>query len=77
MEKEEKFDIKNTENIICPFCGYENTDWFELAADSDGDIELVSCPKCCKEFEYETHITFSFTSHLPEELNPSKINTKI
>ncbi len=48
----------NTSNLVCPWCGYEDPDSWELA-DEDGEYE---CPNCGRVFEYMSEISHTYTS---------------
>ncbi len=54
------FDTSTTDNLICPYCGYEETDSWELGESSDNH----QCGSCDKTFVYETEVSRSFTSSL-------------
>lgn len=47
-----------TNNITCPYCGYENVDSWE-ADDSD---EHYKCPNCGSYFSYEREVYVSYYS---------------
>lgn len=49
-----------TEQVICPYCGYEH-DGADLASGQDEDIE-IKCSECEKKFIYFTHYDVSFCS---------------
>lgn len=48
-DDDQQFDTFRTDNITCPWCGYEEKDSFEF----DNDAGTVECPSCDKEFFYE------------------------
>lgn len=48
-----KIDHKYTNQIICPYCGYEEHDSWEIRGDN-GEHE---CGDCGKEFQYERIVT--------------------
>ncbi|GGN64422.1 hypothetical protein [Oceanobacillus indicireducens] len=52
-----------TDEITCPWCGYELGDSWELA-DSDDECE---CNNCDKIFSYERHIEVTYSSSRVEE----------
>jgi len=52
-------DTEYTINIICPRCGYEVNDSWEIKDDS-GDYE---CDDCGNEFSYERIVTVEYTTH--------------
>lgn len=65
-EKEEQAELyaageeepSYTDEITCPWCGYEHADSWEYA-DSDNECE---CMNCNKMFGYERHIEVTYSS---------------
>ena len=53
--KNEQF---KTENIVCPWCGYENKDSWELPNEDDE----YECPECGRVFEYQRNFEVTYTS---------------
>ena len=49
-------DTQYTSEIICPYCGYEFSDSWELAAD-DGELDCLDCEN---EFFYERIVTIDY-----------------
>lgn len=47
-----------TDEITCPWCGYELSDSWEYG-DSD---DAAECPECGKLFEYEREVDVTYTS---------------
>ncbi|MBC2684688.1 hypothetical protein U9R71_22185 [Bacillus toyonensis] len=64
-------DINSTEGdyggFKCPYCGYEDSDAFELS-DDEGEIE---CGECGSKVEYRREITINYYA------TPSKLNRPI
>ena len=57
----ENIEHEYTDEIVCPYCGYEFNDSYEYGDDDTVDIGLVECQECEKEF-YTTRnfiITYS------------------
>ena len=56
---EENKDIEHeyTEEIVCPWCGYETGDSWECS--DEGEEE---CPECQKKFNYSRNIQVSYSS---------------
>lgn len=53
-------DTRYTKEAMCPYCGYEQSDSWEL---SDGEYE---CPDCGNSYEVEVVVTVEYsTSKLP------------
>ena len=55
-----------TDNITCPYCGYENADSWE-ADDSD---EHYECPNCGSYFSYEREVNVRYYSTPVEKQEP-------
>lgn len=53
-----EFDHNMTAEIICPHCGYEHGDSWELHGE-DGVQECVSCKK---EFEWERFVEVTYST---------------
>lgn len=54
-----KIDNMFTEEIVCPYCGYEFKDSWEC---EDSDDEMY-CEYCEKEFTYERHVEVTYCSY--------------
>lgn len=66
MNKE--IDHDYTDEIVCPYCGYEFGDSWEL-----GDGGELECDKCEKEFEYYRRIEVTYcTYQITEEMKEKK-----
>jgi ribosomal protein L37AE/L43A len=60
MTKKEKFFTEQTDNLVCPHCGYKN--YYE------GESEpFFECHNCEKEFAFSTATIFLFTSETLEQ----------
>lgn len=52
-----------TMNIVCPYCGYEFEDSFDLSGNmDDGDIEECICEECGKDFEYTLNVDVTYST---------------
>ena len=61
MEKE--IDYSYTEEIVCPYCGYEFADsWGCGTFKRDGDEEEFTCHDCEKEFKVTLNAEYSYSS---------------
>jgi hypothetical protein len=58
MKEPDESDCYGTANAVCPWCGYEDEDSFELRGDS-GDTD---CPDCGKSFHYEREMVVTYTT---------------
>ena len=54
---EKEIDHELTQEITCPYCGYEDHGSWE--ENDDGDME---CPECYKEFSFERIITVEYST---------------
>ena len=54
-----------TSELVCPYCGHEHTDSWELADTQD----RYDCESCSKRFSYTSEITRTFTSKAVPCLN--------
>ena len=52
-----------TSFIVCPYCGAEDQDCWEIK-DNDG---FIQCGSCEKKFYYERDISISYTTWTEEE----------
>lgn len=59
-------------NLMCPYCGYENPDSFEL---SDEDDEYV-CPQCGSTLKYNREIRVYYDVKVVEEKEPLEVEFK-
>ena len=64
-EREDEIDHEYTTELVCPYCGYEHSDSWEIAAD-DGEWE---CPECGQTFRYfrDIEVTYS-TQKMNDEI---------
>ena len=53
-------DTEYTDNIKCPFCGYEDMDSWES---NDCDGTAVNCGECGGEFELTVHVEVTYTTN--------------
>lgn len=56
----DEFMHENTHEIVCPYCGYEFEDSWEVCMDTDGQLDNQECPECCKEFEAERILSVDY-----------------
>lgn len=63
---EKQIDCSFTRDVVCPYCGYEFKDSYELFEfyNSHGEDNVdVECDECGKEFNAYRHITIDYSSH--------------
>jgi transcription elongation factor Elf1 len=54
------------DNIVCPYCGYEVEDSWDIDLE-DGNEEELECGDCGKVFNCEKNVRVSYTTYRPEE----------
>lgn len=56
-------DTEHTDNAICPYCGYEDPDaWdIDLGHQIEGDGE-TDCPACSRAYSVSRHVTITYTT---------------
>lgn len=52
---------KNTENIICPYCGYEDLQSYEYGLEDDDNV-IIYCLECDEEFEVYCNIEVRYST---------------
>lgn len=57
----EKIDYKNTDEIVCPYCGWKNECSWEVRFDA-GTIKLT-CEECNREFKCEAEDSRTYSSY--------------
>jgi hypothetical protein len=65
-----EIDCSFTEEIVCPHCGYEFSDSYELFEfhNSHGEYNVgVECDECSKEFNAGRCIEVTYSSYIPKE----------
>lgn len=58
---EEQIDHEYTREIVCPYCGYEERDSWEVSPD-EKYLGLVECENCGKEFYAERMIQVTYST---------------
>lgn len=66
VDGEDPEEQYGTDNITCPYCGYENADSWE----SDESDDYYECPKCGSFFSYESEVSVSYYSRPIEKSKP-------
>ena len=65
MKKE--IDCSYTDEIVCPHCGYEFSDSYEIFRDGDEWVEGLSCEECEKEFNVGADYSVTYNSYIPNK----------
>lgn len=55
MTLENDIDHEWTRQIICPHCGFEHDDSFEISGNMSGN-GIMECWECSKQFKWNCHI---------------------
>jgi len=61
---EKEIDTQYTDEITCPYCGYENGDSWEFGVDSD----YINCGNCDEEFLCEPQVQISYCTYKRTEV---------
>lgn len=61
MGRPSDFDCDFTDNMVCPWCGYEHGDSWEFNEDS-GETD---CNECGKTFKFERDISITYSTSKP------------
>ena len=54
----EEINHEYTDEIVCPYCGYEFSDSWDFNRDS----EEIDCPECEKTFEYFREVEVKYVT---------------
>jgi DNA-directed RNA polymerase subunit RPC12/RpoP len=52
-----EFDTDYTDEVVCPYCGYEHSDSYELA-----EYGKMDCHHCDEEFTIEADISITYST---------------
>lgn len=61
MDCQNEIDHQYTNEIVCPFCGHEFGDSWEIDGDSE-DLGLIDCEECYKEFYAVRNIRVDYST---------------
>lgn len=53
-------ECRGTDEIVCPHCGYEHADSWELA-----DSGSTECVECAREFDFARDVVVTYTTSKP------------
>ena len=59
----EEIDHEFTDGMVCPYCGHEQSDIFDITGAYTEDETRTYCDGCEKEFASYCSISYSFTTH--------------
>jgi DNA-directed RNA polymerase subunit RPC12/RpoP len=55
----EEIDSEYEKEMICPYCGYENTDSFEFIDEGEG---VRICGRCGRDFEFTVNVSITYST---------------
>lgn len=55
------FETQLTPEAVCPHCGYEFTDSYEMVSELEGSFDW-ECPECEKPFHGIQNVTITYTT---------------
>lgn len=61
MKNKELKETYSEQELVCPYCDYEFRDSFEFSENSAGDLGLIECPDCGKEFWGYREVSISYS----------------
>lgn len=62
-DTEKEVDCLYTQEVICPYCGYEFSDSWEFSMKGDGDECEIDCDECNKKFTAIMDLTVSYSTY--------------
>jgi len=70
LKQVDEIDHKYTENIVCPHCGYEDTDSYEWERDAiEVHNAVIECEDCGKKFSCSREFEITYTTEKYEANN--------
>lgn len=61
MSYEKDIDHESTDEIVCPFCGYEFSDSWDIGSDEE-NLGLIECYECGKSFYTSREVSVSYST---------------
>ena len=64
----EEFELEFTREAVCPYCGYVESESYDVFTDAefDGCEAVIPCGGCDKEYEVVLNIEYSYTTKKQE-----------
>jgi hypothetical protein len=62
----EEFDTDCTDEPVCPWCGEEQSDAWELFSASSSDCEETECDTCGKDILITQQVSVSYSTRKPK-----------
>lgn len=56
-----------THKAVCPHCGYECEDSWEINDGEDGYAGVYECGRCEKNYHVTRHLTVKYSTEVPSE----------
>jgi hypothetical protein len=69
MENNKTIDCEYTDDLVCPYCGAEIGDAWDIGDGKEGDLGKIECDECNKKFTASRHVHFSYSSEKAPCLN--------
>jgi len=57
---EDEWDHRNTDEIVCPYCGYVHSDSYEAVGDTD---VIDECVNCLRKFKWDREVSVTYDSY--------------
>lgn len=58
-----KYDLEYNRQPICPHCGKDKANAWELELDGDGDTVTTECGTCEEEYHITMHVTVEYSTN--------------
>jgi len=68
IEEEKMIDTYHTNNIVCPYCGEEDVDGWELFDFDETEVEGCTCGACGKVFNASREFSATYCTYKPLDL---------
>ena len=69
----DEFDCSHNEEIVCPYCGYEHSDSWEIATGDDWRKPVdYECDECGKAFIVDIEISTTYSSRIAAQIAEDK-----
>lgn len=76
MAEQSSIDHQYTSTPVCPWCGYEDHDWWDGSAldNEDGAEADQECPSCEKPYQTVLHISYDFCTTKRDIAEEERVN---
>lgn len=62
-----------TSEVVCPHCGHEHSDSWEIGHHSDSSSVEMECHECEKKFSFERETDVTYNSFIPAPKKPKRV----